>query len=161
MKLKKWLTYINSNKRKEYMQDYYRRNRERINARVSAYCKNHEEERRIRRKERYETHRELQIRRVKANQKIRKLRLGSVAWIDRKIEACPTERSKQKLIEKRKRIIELRKICSKKRNDRKMQRRKDKREAKIQAKIDAWKQEVLDSKNNPDENKKSSEWPWK
>lgn len=149
--MRKWLSYINSNKRKEYMQDYYRRNRERINARVSAYCKNHEEERRIRRKERYETHREIQIRRVRANQKIRKLKLWSVAWIDRRIEACPSERSKQKLIEKRKRIIELRKICSKKRNDRKIQRRKNIREAKIQAKIDAWKQEVLDSKNTKDE----------
>lgn len=32
-----------------------------------------------------------------------------------------------------------------------MQERKDLREAKIQAKIDAWKQEVLDSKNTKDE----------
>ena len=113
------------------MQDYYRRNRERINARVSAYCKDHDEERRIRRKERYETHRELQIRRVKATQKIRKLRLGHVNWIDKKIEACPTERSKQKLLRKRERIMELRKICSQKRNDRKIQKRKEEREASV------------------------------
>jgi hypothetical protein len=75
MKLKKGLTYINTNRRREYMQDYYRRNKERINARVSAYCKDHDEERRIRRKERYETHRELQLRRVRATQRIRKLKL--------------------------------------------------------------------------------------
>lgn len=142
MKLKRWLSYINSNKRKEYMQEYYRKNRERINARVSAYCKNHDEERRIRRKERYETHRELQIRRVRANQKIRKLKLGHVNWIDRRIEACPTERSKQKLLKKRARIMELRKICSQRRNDRKIQKRKEEREAIVQAAIEAWKNEL-------------------
>lgn len=143
------------------MQDYYRRNRERINARVAEYCKKHEEERRIRRKERYETHRELQIKRVRAIQKARKTWLGNVARLDRKIDACPTERSKQKLLKKRARIMEIRRQLAQKRSDLKMQKRKDIREAKIQAKIDAWKQEVLDSKNNPDENKKNSEWPWK
>ena len=124
------------------MQDYYRRNRERINARVSAYCKDHDEERRIRRKERYETHRELQIRRVRANQKIRKLKLWHVNRIDRRIDACPTERSKQKLLRKRERIMELRKICSQKRNDRKIQKRKEEREAIVQAAIEAWKNEL-------------------
>lgn len=142
MKLKKWLTYINSNRRREYMQDYYRKNRERINARVSAYCKDHDKERRIRRKERYESHRELQIRRVRANQKIRKLKLGHVNRIDRRIDACPTERSKQKLLKKRARIMELRKICSQKRNDRKIQKRKEEREAQVQAAIEAWKNEL-------------------
>lgn len=142
MKLKKGLSYINGNRRKEYMQDYYRRNRERINARVSAYCKDHDEERRIRRKERYESHRELQIRRVRANQKIRKLKLGHVNRIDRRIDACPTERSKQKLLKKRARIMELRKICSQRRNDRKIQQRKEEREAKVQAAIEAWKNEL-------------------
>lgn len=142
MKLKRWLYYINANRRREYMQDYYRKNRERINARVSAYCKDHDEERRIRRKERYESHRELQIRRVRANQKIRKLKLGSFAWIDRKIEACPTERSKQKLLKKKARIMELRRIGSQKRNDRKIQKRKEEREAIVQEAIEAWKNEL-------------------
>jgi hypothetical protein len=140
--MKKGLSYINGNRRKEYMQDYYRRNRERINARVTEYCKNHDEERRIRRKERYESHRELQIRRVRANQKIRKLKLGHVNRIDRRIDACPTERSKQKLLRKRARIMELRKICSQRRNDRKIQKRKEEREAKVQAAIEAWKNEL-------------------
>ena len=142
MKLKRWLTYINGNTRREYMQDYYRRNRERINARVSAYCKDHDEERRIRRKERYESHRELQIRRVRANQKIRKLKLGHVNRIDRRIEACPSERAKQKLLKKRARIMELRKISSQRRNDRKIQKRKEEREAKVQAAIEARKNEL-------------------
>lgn len=142
MKLKKGLYYINGNRRREYMQDYYRKNRERINARVSAYCKDHDEERRIRRKERYESHRELQIRRVRATQKIRKLKLGHVNRIDRRIDACPTERSKQKLLKKRARIMELRKICSQRRNDRKIQKRKEEREAKVQAAIEAWKNEL-------------------
>lgn len=142
MKLKKWLSYINWNRRREYMQDYYRKNKERINARVSAYCKDHDEERRIRRKERYETHRSLQIRRVRATQKIRKLKLGHVNRIDRRIEACPTERSKQKLLKKRARIMEFRKICSQRRNDRKIQKRKEEREAKVQAAIEAWKNEL-------------------
>ena len=142
MKLKKWLSYINWNTRKEYMQDYYRKNRERINARVSAYCKDHDEERRIRRKERYESHRELQIRRVRANQKLRKFKVWALVWIDRKIEACPTERSKQKLLRKRARIVELRRMCSKKRSDRKFQKRKEEREAKVQAAIEAWKNEL-------------------
>lgn len=142
MKLKKWLYYINANRRREYMQDYYRKNRERINARVSAYCKDHDEERKIRRKERYESHRELQIRRVRATQKIRKLKLGHVNRIDRRIDACPTERSKQKLLKKRARIMELRKICSQRRNDRKIQKRKEEREAKVQAAIEAWKNEL-------------------
>lgn len=38
-----------------------------------------------------------------------------------------------------------------------MEKRKNLREAKIQEKIDAWKEEVLNSKNIPDENKTTSE----
>lgn len=124
------------------MQDYYRRNRERINNRVSEYCKNHDEERRIRRKEWYESHRELQIRRVKASQRARKTGWGHVNWIDRRIEACPTERSKQRLLAKRERVIAFKKERAKERADLKMKRRKEEREAKIQAKIDARKEEI-------------------
>ena len=140
--MKKWLTYINGNTRKEYMQDYYRKNRERINNRVSEYCKNHDEERRIRRKEWYESHRELQIRRVRASQRARKFKRWNTWRIDKKIDACPTERSKQKLLRKRERVREIQKEVAKKRWDLRMKERKDLREAKIQAKIDARKEEI-------------------
>jgi hypothetical protein len=46
------------------MQDYYRRNRERINERVSAYCKANEERRREQRKRWYAEHKEIQKQRV-------------------------------------------------------------------------------------------------
>jgi hypothetical protein len=51
------------------MQDYYRRNRDRINARVTEYCKNHDEERRRTRKIWYQENRDLQIKRVRECQK--------------------------------------------------------------------------------------------
>lgn len=38
--------------------------------------------------------------------------------------------------------MELRKICSQRRNDRKIQKRKEEREAKVQAAIEAWKNEL-------------------
>ena len=46
------------------MQDYYRRNRERINERVSAYCKANEERRKEQRKRWYAEHKEIQKQRV-------------------------------------------------------------------------------------------------
>ena len=96
------------------MQDYYRRNKDRINARVTKYCEDHDQERRIRRKERYESNRELQIKRVKADQKLRKFKINT-SRIDRKIEACPTERSKQKLLRKRERARAFQEERAKKR----------------------------------------------
>lgn len=50
--------------RKQYMKDYYKRNKEKINERQTKYIKDHADERREYRKERYQAHRELQIKRV-------------------------------------------------------------------------------------------------
>ena len=50
--------------RKQYMKDYYKRNKEKINERQTKYMIDHAEERREYRKERYQAHRDLQIKRV-------------------------------------------------------------------------------------------------
>lgn len=155
--MRKGLTYINGHVRKEYMQDYYRKNRERINARVTEYCKNHAEERKAKRKQRYQENRELQLRRVRICKNARNKRKVNVWWIDKKIEECKTERSKQKLLRKRERAIQYQKDEIQRIWDIRMEKRRNLREAKIQAKIDAWKDEVLNSKNIPDENKTTSE----
>lgn len=60
---------IKANARKQYMKEYYMKNRDKINARQTQYIKDHAEERREYRKERYQAHRELQIQRVKKSQK--------------------------------------------------------------------------------------------
>lgn len=55
---------INYQARKQYMKDYYKKNKDKINERQTKYIKDHADERREYRKERYQTHRDLQIKRV-------------------------------------------------------------------------------------------------
>lgn len=150
--MRKWLTYINSNRRREYYQDYYRRNKDRINNRVTEYCKNHQEERRQTRKLWYQENRELQIKRVKACQKRYKVKKPTMNLMNEQIAHARSwweaERIRKRCqhyydnyLERSRAYAEYRK-----------KKRKNQREAKIQAGIETWKKEVLDSKNNLDEN---------
>ena len=155
--MKKWLYYINSWQRKEYFQDYYRRNKERINKNVSEYCKTHEEERRNARKIWYQKNRELQIARVKACQKRYKVKKPEMKRMNDQISKARSgweaERIKKRCQHYYDNYLSKSKFYAEYRKN----KRKDRKEAKVQAAIDAWKQEVLDSKNNPDENQNNLE----
>lgn len=150
--MKKWISYKNRNLRKEYMQDYYRRNRDRINDRVTQYCKEHDEHRRERRKQWYQENRELQIKRVKACQKKYKVVYPNMSKIEDQIANAKTWRQKYSLKKEYKRRKAHFKNLSLKAQERKKGRRKNRKETRIQARIDAWKQEVLDSTHINDEN---------
>lgn len=149
--MKKWLTYINGNRRREYMQDYYRRNRDRINARVTEYCKNHDEERRRTRKIWYQENRDLQIKRVRECQKRYKVKTPTMNLLKEKLAHARSWWEKIRIKKNSQRYydnyVERSRVFAEYRKN----KRKNKREAKIQAGIEAWKKEVLDSKNNLDE----------
>lgn len=138
--MRKGLSYINGNQRKEYMLDYYRKNRERINKRVTEYCKKHQEERKKRRKEWYQENREVQLKRVKMCKK-RRNPPPQTQRIDERIKNSKTDRWRKENMMIRKRYIEYRNQRAKERGEKKVQNRIAMRNAKIQAKIDARKKE--------------------
>ena len=152
----------NPNVRKEYMQEYYRKNKERINERVRAYCKENEERRRERRKRWYAEHKDLQKERVNRC----KRRYGAKYGIWRSkivltkyedlIAKAKTQREKNALKKKMLRAKDKYMSMKRKWAEIRVQRAKERREARVQAKIDAWKQEVLDSNQISHENEKNS-----
>ena len=150
--MRKWISYINWNRRREYMQDYYRRNKDRINDRVTQYCKDHDEHRRQRRKQWYQENRELQIKRVKACQWKYRIRYPDMSYYDDIINNATTDRWRAEWILKKKKAMERFKELSFQAQIRKKKMNKEKKEAKILAWIEARKKEVLDSTNISDEN---------
>lgn len=165
--MRTWTYYKNNpNVRKEYMQDYYRRNRERINERVSAYCKANEERRREQRKRWYAEHKEIQKQRVLRCKK----KYGAKYWIGRAkiiltkyedlIAKAKTQREKNALRKKMLRAKDKYMSMKRKWAEIRVQKAKEKREAKIQEKIKAWKEEVLNSNKISNENEKNSNGSW-
>ena len=165
--MKKGIYYKNNpNVRKEYMQEYYRKNKEKINDRVRAYCKANEERRRERRKKRYADHKDLQKERVNRC----KRKYWAKYWIWRSkliltkyedlIAKAKTQREKNALRKKMLRAKDKYMSMKKRGAEIRVQRAKERREAKVQAKIDAWKDEVLNSNQIPHENEKNSGTSW-
>lgn len=161
--MKAWVYYKNNpNVRKEYMQDYYRRNKERINERVSAYCKANEERRRERRKKWYAEHKDLQMERVRRCKK----KYWAKYWIGRAkiiltkyedlIAKAKTQWEKNALRKKMLRAKDKYMSMKRKGAEIRVQRAKEKREAKVQEKINAWKEEVLNSNQIAHENEENS-----
>lgn len=151
--------------RKAYYQDYYRRNRERINKRCADYIKNHADERKEYRRLRYIHHREEHLARVKAYQKKYYLHnyaylaeQHKVKWEKYRIELqfAKSQREKNEIRKKyeaaKKSAINCRKNCAAKRLERDKIRRKERREAKVQEHI----QKFLPSNNTAHETKANS-----
>ena len=157
---------IDYKSRQAYFQDYYRRNRDRINKMNSEYIKNHSEERKEYRRLRYLQHREQHLARVKARQKKYFLRWYSylaerteVKWKNYKdkFDEAKTQWERNEVRKKfraaRSSAIACKKKAAKKRLERDKAIRKARREARVQESI----QKFLSSKNNPHETQTNSE----
>lgn len=151
--------------RKAYYQDYYRRNRDRINKRCADYIKNHPEERKEYRRLWYIHHREEHLARVKARQKKYYLNNYSylaeqhgVRWENyrKRLSECKTQWERNELRKKyeaaKKSAINCKKNVAVKRLERDKIRRKARREAKVQENI----KKFLPPKNTAHETKANS-----
>lgn len=143
------------NPRREYHMEYYRRNRERLNAYQTAWCKEHSEERKQRRKQRYEKNREKQLRRVKKCLELRKIKIRTPI-LDRQIRNSKSGWQKLPLLKIKKRVTEERKVKAMELVKERIQKQKDLREEKARAEINARKEKLLNSKLTKDEDKTNS-----
>lgn len=157
---------VDYKERKAYFQDYYRRNRERINKMNAEYIKNHADERKEYRRLRYLQHREQHLARVKARQRKyylnRYSRLAERTWVKwenykDKFNEAKTQWEKNEIRKKfrtaRSSAITCKKNAAARRLERDKAIRKARREAKVQESI----QKFLSSKNNPHETQTNSE----
>lgn len=151
--------------RKAYMQDYYRRNRERLNKQASDYIKNHPEQRKEYRRQRYLHHREEHLKRVKKRQK--KFLMWNYIYLakDNRIKREPYEEEmnaakslwekeliRKKYLKKRDRAARIKLSYTRARLEKEKIKRKERRERRVQKNID----QFLISKNKSNETQKDS-----
>ena len=165
--MNRWIYYqTRPSIRKEYMQEYYRKNRDRINARVADYCATHKEERKAWRKKWYAENKDLQRERVRRCRKkywakygIWRSKLILTKYEDL-IAKAKTQREKNALRKKMYKAKDKYMTMKKRWAEIRVKKAREKREAKVQEKIDAWKEEVLNSNQIAHENEENSRESW-